>query len=161
MHALSTVFLDFDHPPNRERALKVIDRLQIQEAGIFNPRAAYDGQKNMFRQAQVQLGGQHGVIITFDRSRPLDLPNNGGIFKVYMGDVPPPAGTNPKGIDVKITKVAVIDSGYAPNRLEFFDFVTWRRSSIKAVLNGQGAHSSDSLMTITLLNILIRMKPIM
>jgi hypothetical protein len=43
------------------------------------------------------------------RSIPLNLPNNGATFKVYMGDAPPEKRVNARGVDVKVTRVAVID----------------------------------------------------
>jgi len=87
-----------------------VDRLQIQEANLFNPRAAYDGARNMFR------------------TRPLNLPNSSGIvglkfvgvaarviscddqFRVYMDPDPNEAmRRGAPGIRVKIVLVAQID----------------------------------------------------
>ncbi|KAF8592778.1 Piwi-domain-containing protein [Ramaria rubella] len=123
-------FPDFQELPKRHRTLELIDKLQTQEAALFNPRAAYDGQRNLFRSKQ------------------LDLPNNGATFRVFMGNPPstaPPGGrSRAKPIVIKITKVAEIDP-----------------RSILAVINGQGGHNSQSQTTMAILNILVRMKPIM
>ncbi|KAF8514872.1 argonaute-like protein [Hysterangium stoloniferum] len=74
----------------------------------------------------------------------LKLSNNAAQFNVYMGNVPSQPQPNLKPITVKIIKVTDIDP-----------------TSILDVLNGKGSHSSGSLTVLTLLNILVRMKPIM
>ncbi|KAF8525338.1 Piwi domain-containing protein [Gautieria morchelliformis] len=119
-------FPDFTHTPKRERALEIIDRLQMQQASMFNPRAAFDGQRNMFRSVE------------------LNLANNSGHFQVYFGDPSAAVRTNSKGVKVCITRVATINP-----------------RSLLAVINGQEGYGSESLTALQLLNVLVRMKPIM
>ncbi|KIJ32100.1 hypothetical protein M422DRAFT_36017 [Sphaerobolus stellatus SS14] len=119
----------FDGHYNRRRKLEIMDRLQIQEADIFSPRAVYDGEKNLFRSHALDLGG-----------------NNGATFTVYFGDNAAEARRRgSRGIKVQIKCVTKID----PN-------------SLIKVLNGvAGQMGSEELSSMTLMNILIRIKPIM
>jgi eukaryotic translation initiation factor 2C len=73
--------------------LEIIDKLQIQQAKTFNPRAAFDGRRNMFR------------------SVPLELANNSDKFEVYMGDTPAVLRGKSKPLIVRITKVAEVNPG--------------------------------------------------
>ncbi|KAF8525186.1 Piwi domain-containing protein [Hysterangium stoloniferum] len=88
-----TVFLDvIDGQFNRRRNLLVWFNLQVQYAAIFNPRAAYDGEKNMFRATI------------------LDLPNNAGNFVVYLnGNATEARRKQLPGINVKLTLVGRIN----------------------------------------------------
>ena len=85
--AVVTVFPDFERPLSRARALEIIDKLQIQNAQTFLPRAAYDGQHNMFR------------------SKPLEMANNTAEFVVYFTQA---QREKRQGVKVKITRVATI-----------------------------------------------------
>ncbi|KAF8575507.1 Piwi-domain-containing protein [Ramaria rubella] len=119
--------VEFAEVSGRRLALEIIDKLQMQYASMFSPRAAYDGKKNMFR------------------SQPLDLSNNAGTFVVYLGGNSEDARRRgARGVSVKITQVARIDP-----------------SSILPLLRGEGALDSQSLTALTLLNVLIRMQPIL
>lgn len=118
---------------NRDRCLEIVDKLQIQYPKIFTPRAAYDGKHNMYRTI------------------PLDLSNNSAEFSVSMKNKAGTENNNNNNnqsrggtIQVRIVRVAMVDP-----------------KSLLNVINGQTAHSSDSLTTVTFLNILIRMKPIL
>jgi eukaryotic translation initiation factor 2C len=127
--------------PKRERALEIIDRLQMQNASLFSPRAAFDGQRNMFRSVE------------------LNFANNGAKFQVFFGDSAA-ARTKSKGVTVKLTRVATIDprcvhsSGGGPVLINQF-------RSLLGVINGKDNYSSQSLTSLQLLNVLVRMKPIL
>ena len=107
---------------------------------VFHPRAAFDGQRNMFR------------------STALDLPNQGGNFKVYFPNKEAPKR---KEVKVKITRVATINPQYAHFVRDWSDSLIYYYSSLQAVINGENDYGSESLTALTLLNVLIRMKPIM
>jgi len=93
---------------NPRRGLEIIDRLQLfAQPQLFNPRAAYDGQKNMYTYQELPSAevptSQSSLLLVclFPRSQ----------FEVQMSDRPREGSTS--GIfKVRITKVAEIDPQY-------------------------------------------------
>ncbi|KAJ3002386.1 hypothetical protein NUW54_g5874 [Trametes sanguinea] len=45
-----------DDKPIKRRNFEIIDRLQLENAAIFNPRAIYDGRKNLFSTRDIPSG---------------------------------------------------------------------------------------------------------
>ncbi|KIJ57091.1 hypothetical protein M422DRAFT_23204 [Sphaerobolus stellatus SS14] len=81
------VFPDSSKSPGREGCLRIIDKLQLQNAEVFTRRASYDGKRNLIDP------------------KPLKLLTNDREFYERMTD----DATNPKVLRVKITNVAQVD----------------------------------------------------
>lgn len=86
------------------RKLDIVDRLQFQNPNIFNPRAAFDGEKNMWLARRLPLGpggGADSASFQVNMSNNNPPVNNRGVYTVHIRFA---ATINPDHVNQLVTR---------------------------------------------------------
>ncbi|CDO70771.1 hypothetical protein BN946_scf184798.g86 [Trametes cinnabarina] len=114
----------------KRRNYEIIDRLQLDNAAIFNPRAIYDGRKNLFSTR--------------------DIPS--GSYTVALGRT--------KSVDVLIKRVSVISPGRVQSvPPSHHPFTHLSCSDVQKLTRRRSPNDVESTMSLNLLQLIVRQAP--